>query len=180
MYENNFFNTGFSTSNPFSNVGNKADPLMDAYAKLEALKQQQMALNDRNNQNNNQYQQTQSNVFSDISNEFKDMSENETKFVLSSKEYIDAYNNYQTKFSEFITAKFANEFLQSGNGRCAEELLFTIKQQKEAYKGKFAKDISEIQEQNKNLANTNSKLIESNAELQKQLLEIQKKLTNER
>lgn len=173
MLNNGIFNSNYSTSNPFGMGGQQSidASLLDAYNKLEALKNQQNSYN---------VQQTnQKTVFTDIADEFKDLSNDESAFISSSKEYQDAYNKYQVEFSEFLTNKFSNEFLQTNGGRSLEELLFTIRQQKEKYKSKFANDINEIRDQNKELINKNNQLADNNAELQKQLNEIQKMLWKE-
>lgn len=173
MLNNGIFNSSYSTSNPFGLSGptqNIDASLLDAYNKLEALKNQQNSFNANN---------TVRTVFTDIADEFKDLPVDESNFISSSKEYQEAYNKYQVEFSEFLTARFANEFLQTNGGRSAEELLFTIKKQKETYKSKFAKDINEIRDQNKELINRNNQLADNNAELQKQLNEIQQMLWKE-
>jgi lipoate-protein ligase A len=57
-----------------------------------------------------------------------------------------------------------------------EEMLYVIRAQKDKYKDKFATDINEIRDQNKNLLDKNNKLAESNQALQKQLEEIKSRL----
>lgn len=167
---NNLFglNNNYNTSNPFSNTPSVLDAsLADSYAKLEALKRQQM-----------QQQQIapQATVFTDIENELKNLSEDETAFITSSKEYQQISNKYQAEFSQFLISKFSNEYLQSGNTRTLEELLYVIRAQKDKYKDKFATDINEIRDQNKNLLDRNNQLAESNQALQKQLEEIKARL----
>jgi hypothetical protein len=167
---NNLFglNNNYNTSNPFSNTPSVLDAsLADSYAKLEALKRQQM-----------QQQQIvpQATVFTDIENELKNLSEDETAFITSSKEYQTVSNKYQAEFSQFLISKFSNEYLQSGNTRTLEELLYVIRAQKDKYKDKFATDINEIRDQNKNLLDRNNQLAESNQALQKQLEEIKARL----
>jgi hypothetical protein len=167
---NNLFglNNNYNTSNPFSNTPSVLDAsLADSYAKLEALKRQQM-----------QQQQVvpQATVFTDIENELKNLSEDETAFITSSKEYQTVSNKYQAEFSQFLISKFSNEYLQSGNTRTLEELLYVIRAQKDKYKDKFATDINEIRDQNKNLLDRNNQLAESNQALQKQLEEIKARL----
>lgn len=167
---NNLFglNNNYNTSNPFSNTPSVLDAsLADSYAKLEALKRQQM-----------QQQQIvpQATVFTDIENELKNLSEDETTFITSSKEYQTVSNKYQAEFSQFLISKFSNEYLQSGNTRTLEELLYVIRAQKDKYKDKFATDINEIRDQNKNLLDRNNQLAESNQALQKQLEEIKARL----
>jgi molybdopterin converting factor small subunit len=168
---NNIFglNTNYNT-NPFSNTPSVLDSsLADSYAKLEALKRQQ------------QYQQPVQNVtvFTDIESELKNLSEDETNFITSSKEYQTISNKYQAEFSQFLINKFSNEYLQTGNTRTLEELLYVIRSQKEKYKDKFATDINEIRDQNKALLDTNNKLAENNQLLQKQLEEIKSRLWKE-
>jgi molybdopterin converting factor small subunit len=167
---NNLFglNNNYNTSNPFSNTPSVLDAsLADSYAKLEALKRQQM-----------QQQQIvpQATVFTDIENELKNLSEDETAFITNSKEYQTVSNKYQAEFSQFLISKFSNEYLQSGNTRTLEELLYVIRAQKDKYKDKFATDINEIRDQNKNLLDRNNQLAESNQALQKQLEEIKARL----
>jgi gas vesicle protein len=172
MLNNGIFNTNYSTSNPFGISGTNQSldaSIIEAYNKLEALK----------NQQNQQYNTVNRTVFTDITEEFKDLSADESTFIVSSKEYQDAFNKYQTEFSEFLTAKFSTEFLQTNGGRSAEELLYTIKKQKDQYKTKFANDINEIRDQNRELINKNDQLASNNAELQKQLKEIQNMLWKE-
>ena len=170
------FNSNYSTSNPFalnlnSSKESAEDSLMQTYAKLEALKAKQSQFN---NPQNPQYQQ--STVFTDISNEFKDISEDEINFIVSSPEYQKINNKYQEEFSQFLIAKFSNEYLQTGNTRTLEEMLNTVRIKKDQYKQKFAKDINEIRDQNKELLNRNNQLAESNMKLQEQLKEIQEKI----
>jgi stalled ribosome rescue protein Dom34 len=165
---NGIFNSNYSSSNPFGmgNLSNNLEAsLADAYGKLEAIKAQQAQLQ-------NHQQKT---VFSEIAEEMKEISQDESQFILSSSEYQNAFNKYQTEFSEFLTSKFSNEFLQTTGGRSVEELLFTIRKQKDTYKSKFAKDINDIRDQNKQLLNNNNKLAEDNILLQQQLKEIQEK-----
>lgn len=177
MYNNNLFNSSYSTSNPFNGMtpnsvtgGNNSfssPALAEAYAKLEALKQQNVT-----NQSI-----PQSTVYTDIANEFKDVGEDELNFIASSPEYQTLNNQYQTEFSEFLTAKFANEYLQtSGKQRTLEELLLVIRKRKDKYKERFAEDINDIREQNKTLLDRNNELADNNEKLQQQLQEIQKKL----
>lgn len=115
---NNILNSTLATSNPFSfnRPGGQSltdSSMFDAYNKLEALKQQQLAALQAQQQK--QQQLTAQTVFTDIATEAKDMSEDERNFVYSSQEYQKLYTQYQQEFSEFITAKFANEYLQAGN-----------------------------------------------------------------
>jgi transketolase len=164
---NGIFNSNYSSSNPFgmgSLNGNLEASLADAYGKLEAIKSQQAQL-----------QNHQRTVFTEIAEEMKDVSTDESQFILSSTDYQNAFNKYQTEFSEFLTSKFSHEFLQTTGGRSAEELLFIIRKQKDAYKTKFAKDINDIRDQNKQLLNNNNRLAEDNILLQQQLKEIQEK-----
>jgi gas vesicle protein len=169
LNNNGIFNSNYSMSNPFGMNGQNQSldaSLMEAYNKLEALKNQQP-------------QYAIKTVFTEISDEFKDLSSDESAFIVSSKEYQNAFNKYQTEFSEFLTNKFSNEFLQVNGGRSVEELLFTIRKQKDQYKTKFANDINEIRDQNRELINKNDQLANNNAELQKQLKEIQSMLWKE-
>jgi hypothetical protein len=167
---NNLFglNTNYNTTNPFSNTPSVLDAtLADSYAKLEALKRQQMQ---------QQAVPQQSTVFTDIENELRNLSDDETAFITSSKEYQTISNKYQSEFSQFLIAKFSNEYLQTGNTRTLEEMLYVIRSQKEKYKDKFATDINEIRDQNKDLLDRNNQLAESNQILQKQLEEIKSRL----
>lgn len=171
---NNIFgmNTNYST-NPFSNTPSVLDAsLADSYAKLEALKRQQQQMQQP-------AVQQHATVFTDIENELKNLSEDETAFITSSKEYQTISNRYQAEFSQFLINKFSNEYIQTGNTRTLEELLYTIRQQKDKYKDKFATDINEIRDQNKTLLDRNNQLAESNQALQKQLEEIKSRLWKE-
>ena len=166
------FNSNYSTSNPFSfnnkTTNNIEDSLMQTYAQLEALKAKQNQLNSMNNPN-------QSTVFTDIANEFKDLTDDETNFITSSPEYQNLNNKYQSEFSQFLIGKFSNEYLQTtGNTRTLEEMLFTIRSKKDQYKQKFAKDINEIRDQNKELLEKNNTLAANNIELQNQLKKLLK------
>jgi len=174
MSNNNLFSAPLSTSNPFApsmpSGSNVYDDLANSYAKLEALKARQ-------NQLYSQPNQQTATVFSDINNELANLSEDEITFINNSPEYQAVNNKYQAEFSQFLIAKFSNEYLQTtGNGRTLEEMLHTIRKQKEKYREKFAADINEIRDQNQTLLNRNNQLAETNAELQKQLKEIQEKL----
>lgn len=172
---NNIFgmNTNYNTTNPFSNTPSILDAsLADSYAKLEALKRQQQQMQQP-------AVQQHATVFTDIENELKNLSEDETAFITSSKEYQTISNKYQAEFSQFLINKFSNEYIQSGNTRTLEELLYTIRQQKEKYKDKFATDINEIRDQNKTLLDRNNQLAESNQALQRQLEEIKSRLWKE-
>jgi FtsZ-binding cell division protein ZapB len=53
-------------------------------------------------------------------------------------------------------------------------MLFTIRQKKEQYKQKFAEDINEIRDQNRNLVEKNNQLAENNQALQEQLKKLLK------
>jgi CRISPR-associated protein (TIGR02584 family) len=153
----------------FTNTPNALDAsLAESYAKLEALKRQQQST-----------QIVQSTVFTDIDTEMKNLSEDEVNFITASKEYQTIANKYQTEFSQFLINKFSNEYLQVGNTRTLEEMLYIIRTQKEKYKDKFAKDINEIRDQNKDLLSKNNQLAESNNALQKQLEEIKSRLWKE-
>jgi predicted Zn-dependent protease len=164
-------NTNYNT-NPFSNTPSVLDAsLADSYAKLEALKRQQQQMQQPAVQH--------ATVFTDIENELKNLSEDETAFVTSSKEYQAIANKYQAEFSQFLINKFSNEYIQTGNTRTLEEMLYVIRQQKDKYKDKFATDINEIRDQNKTLLDKNNQLAESNQALQKQLEEIKSRLWKE-
>jgi hypothetical protein len=147
----------YSTNNPFSfnngkTTSNIEDSLMQTYAQLEALKAKQ-------NQISSGTQLGQATVFTDIANEFKDLTEDEISFITNSSEYQSLNNKYQSEFSQFLISKFSNEYLQTtGNTRTLEEMLFTIKSKKDQYKKKFANDINEIRDQNKELAERNNQL----------------------
>lgn len=170
---NSVFNSGLSTSNPFSinspnTTQSMEDSLMQTYAKLEALKSKQNQFNP---------QQGYQTVFTDIANEMKDLSEDEVNFILASQEYRALNEKYQNEFSQFLINKFSNEYLQTtGNTRTLEEMLSTIRKRKEQYKQKFASDINEIREQNKVLLDRNNQLAENNEKLQEQLKDIQTRL----
>jgi regulator of replication initiation timing len=175
MNTGNLFNSTFSSSNPFNISGNNTtqdleNSLMQSYARLEALKAKQNQLQ------NNQIPSPQSTVFTDIAGEFEGLSSDESNFIINSKEYQILNERYQNEFTQFLISKFSGEYLQTGNVRTLEEMLFTIKQKKEQYKQKFAEDINEIRDQNKNLVDKNNQLAESNQLLQKQLKAIQERL----
>jgi FtsZ-binding cell division protein ZapB len=172
----NLFNSGFSSSNPFSMSNANVNPttqdlensLMQSYARLEALKQKQ-----------NQLQQPstgQRTVFTDIAEEFEGLSTDETNFIVNSQDYQRLNAKYQDEFSQFLIAKFSNEYIQTGNAKTLEEMLFTIRQKKDQYKQKFAADINEIRDQNKSLVEKNNQLAENNQVLQEQLKAIQERL----
>jgi hypothetical protein len=156
--------------NSFLNTPSVLDStLADSYAKLEALKKQYQ-------QPSNQQPQQVSTVFSDIDTELKNLSEDELAFITSSKDYQLATAKYQNEFSQFLINKFSSEYLQTGNTRTLEELLYVIRKEKEKYKDKFAADINEIRDQNKDLLTRNNQLAENNLALQKQLEEIKNRL----
>jgi transposase-like protein len=115
-------------------------------------------------------------VFTDISDEMKDLSEDEKRFIESSKEYIEASAKYQNDFSMFLVQYLGDEFTRSEFGKSPEQILAIIKKKKEEYKNHFAENISEIRDQNNNLALKNDELAKTNLELQKQLAEIKKQL----
>jgi ATP-dependent Lon protease len=169
----NLFNSGFSTSNPFNLSGNLnqtqdlENSLLQSYARLEALKAKQ-----------NQFQNVpqQNTVFTDIASEFEGLSSDESTFIINSQEYQNLNARYQNEFSQFLISKFAGEYIQTTNVKTLEEMLFTIRQKKEQYKQKFAEDINEIRDQNRNLLEKNNKLAENNQLLQEQLKIIQDKI----
>lgn len=170
---NSLFGSPYSMSNPFYNNSNPAldESVANSYAKLEALKKQ------ISQQQLQQLQQTpQQTVFTDIENELKGLSEDEMQFILQSKDYQIVNQKYQNEFSQFLIAKFSSEYLQTGNTRTLEEMLLTIRKEKEKYKDKFAADINEIRDQNKTLLDKNDELSKNNKDLQKQLEEIKNKL----
>jgi hypothetical protein len=137
--------------------------LMQSYAKLEALKAKQ-----------NQYQQSVNTVFTDIASEFENLSTDEANFILTSNEYQNLNNKYQQEFTQFLINKFSGEYLQTGNVKTLEEMLFTIRQKKDQYKQKFAEDINEIRDQNRNLVEKNNQPAENNQALQEQLKKLLK------
>jgi regulator of replication initiation timing len=174
MSNNSIFGSGFNYNpNPFSNQqqNNLEANLMESYAQLEALKKRYA-----DQQVPQQQFVQQSTVFTDIESELKDLSEDELSFINNSKEYQAASAKYQTEFSQFLINKFSNEYLQVGNTRTLEEMLYAIRKEKERYKGKFAEDVNEIRNQNKSLVDKNNELAKSNEDLQKQLEEIKKRL----
>lgn len=183
---NNIFGSNYSTSNPFNmnGYGNNSsidDNLFQSFAKLEELKAKQAQLNNLQNQANSVNQQNgRQTVYTDISNELSGLSEEEINFIVSSQEYQDANAKYQNDFSQFLVSKFANEYLQKGNTRSLEEMLYVIRKQKEKYQDRYAEDISQIKTQNQELMSKNDQLAESNQALQKQLAEIQKQLAKKK
>ena len=169
---NTIFNSNYSSSNPFSMQTKSMnqqtdDSLLQAYARLEALKQKQQP----------QYMQPQSTVFSDIAFEFKDLPEDEINFIANSDEYQTLNTKYQNEFSQFLINKFSNEYLQTGNSKTLEEMLSVIRKQKAQYQKKFASDIDEIRGQNKLLLDRNNELAESNSRLQEELKKIQERIS---
>ena len=164
---NSLFSSQFSTSNPFMNqpqsISQIDQNIANVYSQLEALKNPQ------------QNQQRQNTVFTDIFNEMKSMSDDEKAYIFSTKEYVAANAKYQEEFSTFLINKFSGEFLQN-HQRTMEELLSVIKNKKEQYKNKFADDVAEIRERNKDLADKNAALAKNNQILQEELKKIQMKL----
>lgn len=143
---------------------------MQSYARLEALKKQQSQLQP----------QIQNTVFTDIASEFEGLTSDEANFIINSQDYQRLNSKYQNEFTQFLISKFAGEYIQTGNAQTLEEMLFTIRQKKEQYKQKFAEDINEIRDQNKNLVEKNNQLAENNQALQEQLKVIQEKLMKDR
>ena len=142
--------------------------LAAAYAQLEALKKQQL-------------QQTQQpimlrTVFSDISDEMRELGEDEKNFIVSSSEYQTLNAQYQEEFSSFLIQYFANDYLKSQYAKTPEKILALIRSKKEQYKSKFANDISDIKTQNQALASKNDELEKANIALQAQLKEIRESL----
>jgi multidrug efflux pump subunit AcrB len=169
MSNNSIFGNGLNYNNPFlsstNNQQSTDDILAQSYAKLEALKKQ---YGDSKPQH--------ATVFTDIEGELKNLSEDELQFVVNSPEYQQVNLKYQNEFSQFLINKFSNEYIQIGNTRTLEEMLYIIRNQKEKYKDKFANDINEIRDQNKSLLDRNNQLAENNQQLQRQLEEIKAKL----
>lgn len=164
---NSIFGNNLGYNNPFTPAANSNsildESLAQSYAKLEALKKQYST-------------PQQSTVFTDIESEFKNLSEDEIQFITSASDYQNLNAKYQTEFSQFLINKFSNEYLQVGNTRTLEEMLYVIRKQKDKYKDKFASDINEIRDQNKSLLDKNNQLAENNQMLQKQLEEIKSRL----
>lgn len=164
QYSSPFLSTNELYSNPAS-LNSKT--LMDAYNNLEYL---------RNNMQQQLPQVPQkSTVFTDINKELEGLSDDEKEFIMASNEYKTADAKYQTEFSQFLINKFSAEFLQD-HQRTMEELLVVIKSKKDQYKNKFADDVAEIREHNKDLESRNTELAKTNIELQKQLQDIKSKL----
>lgn len=163
QYSSPFMSTAELYSNPAS-LNSKT--LADAYTNLEYL---------RNNMQQTRQPQQKNTVFTDINKELEGLSNDEKEFIMASNEYKLADSKYQNEFSQFLISKFSDEFLQ-GHQRTMEELLLVIRTKKEQYKNKFADDVAEIREYNKNLESRNSELAKSNMELQKQLENIKAKL----
>lgn len=131
MYNSPFnINNNVSSTNPFALPGPSQsaqsldNSIMETYAKLNALKQRQQDLN--NLTQNPQMQQAQRTVFSDIATEMSGLGEDELNFILSSKDYKTLNERHQREFSEFITEKFANEYIASGRTKTLEEMLVAI------------------------------------------------------
>jgi hypothetical protein len=150
---------------PFTSTGKglpSLEELSEAYKQLELLK---------NNSGG-----TPRNVFTDISNEWKDTSDDEKVFIENSKEYLEANTAYQAAFSAFLVEYLGNDFLKTQHGIAAEKVLSVIKEKKESYKNKFVNDIDKIKTQNDKLEESNQELIKKNLDLQNQLKMIQEKL----
>jgi molybdopterin converting factor small subunit len=185
MNNNSIFNPNYSSSNPFTMPTVTTAPainneLIDSYARLEALRQRQAELNAMGQKTLSDVQTpTRKTVFSDIAEEFNGLSEDETNFIVNSPEYQKLNSKYQTEFSNFLISKFSNEYMQTGNVRTLEELLYEVRRQKDKYKERFAEDINQIRDQNKHLTDQNNALALSNQELQEQLREIRAKLWSE-
>jgi hypothetical protein len=162
------FNSPFSQNNnsifssPFQSQ-NSEDRLNQLYQEMEMMKQMKNPTNQRT-------------VFTDIAEEMKDLSDDEKRFIETSKEYLSVSQQYQEDFSMFLIDNFGADFAKSKYGKSTEQLLAVIRQKKEDYKNKFAENISEIREQNSNLAQQNDALAKTNLELQKQLAIIQEQL----
>jgi vacuolar-type H+-ATPase subunit I/STV1 len=165
MYNNSLLqNNGLKSpfENPFNKFSSDSD-LVDAYKKLELLKQASPVV-------------AMKNVFSDIADEWKSISTDERLFIENSKEYQEAFANYQNEFSAFLIDHLGNDFLKSPHGLAAEKLLGEIREKKESYKNKFASDITEIKEKNSQLEELNQELAKTNMQLQEQLKNIEARL----
>ena len=170
MYGNTNYISPFLNSNHSPNpmdisslTANRENELSKMYAELEMLKNQTS-------------QQKTKTVFTEIANEMADITDDERYFIENSKEYISLNQQYQTEFSAFLIEKFANEYSTSKYGKTPEQILGVIRNKKEEYKNKFAENLNEIKETNKNLIVKNDELAKINEGLQKQLVEIQNKL----
>ena len=139
--------------------------LAAAYAQLEALKRQQTT----------QPQQMR-NVFTDISDEMREVGEDERNFIESSAEYQKLNAQYQEEFSSFLIQYFSSDYLKSEYAKTPEKILALIRSKKEQYKSKFANDISDIKSQNQLLVSKNDELEKANLSLQAQLKEIKESL----
>lgn len=184
--ENNIFNTNYSTSNPFSmnkksvnDLSAMDGSLAQAYQRLEEIKKKQNQIDALSSNLQQANQQSYRTVFNDISDEFKDLPQDEINFIVTSKEYQALNAKYQDEFSQFLISKFSNEYLQTGKQKTLEEMLNMIRTKKEEYKKNFKNEINEIRDQNKALAERNNQLAEMNEELQKQLKQIQSQLVQE-
>lgn len=179
MDNNNIFNTTYSSSNPFSMRSNSGSSsaldssLAQAYQRLEDIKKKQVQLDSLSGDPASSFQSNSRNVFSDIADELKEISQDELTFITSSPEYQKLNAQYQDDFSQFLISKFGNEFLQTGKQKTLEEILYTIKSKKDEYKKKFANEINEIRDQNKQLADRNNELAANNEKLQEQLKALQ-------
>lgn len=168
MFETNQSSSMFA--NPFAPSKQSPDDLEQLYQKLESLKSKPQQAQQQVNQPNKR------SVFTDITEEMRGASEDERRFIETSKEYVALDNQYKNEFSIFLMEYLGNDFLNSKYGRTPEQILGVIKEKRELYKNKFAENLNEIRGQNSSLAVKNDKLAKTNVELQKQLLEIQKKL----
>lgn len=175
--QNNIFSSALSSSNPFNLGGSNTNALdgslAETYAKIEALKNRQNQLNTAYQQaSTGQIPTTQNKkatVFTEIADELNNLSDDEIAFVVNSEKYQILNAKYQNEFSQFLINKFANEYLQTSDSRTLEELLATIKTEKEKYKGKFAKDLTAVKNQNQDLLEKNRELEERLAAIQAQL-----------
>ena len=144
--------------------------LVAAYAQLEALKKQQLQ------QSQSVVPQQMRTVFTDISDEMRDIGEDERNFIESSSEYQKLNAQYQEEFSSFLIQYFSNDYLKSEYAKTPEKILALIRTKKEQYKSKFANDISDIKAQNQILVDKNDALEKANVSLQAQLKEIRDSL----
>ena len=77
-------------------------------------------------------QQQKPQVLDEINKTVASMSREEQAVMIESKEYQLAKQNYESGFLNYLGSKFANEYVNTPDGRnAANSLLETIKQQKE-------------------------------------------------
>lgn len=171
-------------SNPYlPNNGPKsptAGDIANLYQKLDTLKAQQNVIQQMENATSNKTTVNDSTprktAFTEISELWAELSNEERKFIESSSEYIDANIEYQNAFNSFLLDKLGDEFLRSKFGAAPEKVLLAIKHKKEEYQTNLSNDISTIKTQNQFLMQKNDELAKSNEEMTKLIKSLQDQL----